>query len=148
MWSIRFAVLRVHEYHFHTYMLTITVQFIFFFCFFFCFILSWRFIAFYDKSNFTFQIIINIVRPIKKKIKCFGISYDNHIFFHYHNDLIKLFWTFSLISLCWYKGYKIFLVSVFNFLIVMNCFELLFGLIILLVIWNPCSLFFYLFITF
>ena len=79
----------------------------------------YRFIALYDKFNFMVQILINIFRPIKIKIKNFGISYHNYIFFHYYNDLIKLFLLFFLLTflvnlLCWCKRYIIFLISFFN----------------------------------
>ena len=47
----------------------------------FNFFLSYRFIAFYDKFNFMFQVLINIFRSIKTKTKSFGISYHNYIFF-------------------------------------------------------------------
>ena len=65
------------------------------------------------------QILINIFRTIKIKIKIFGISYHNYIFFQYYNDLIKLFLlvfllTFLVNLLCWYKRYSIFLISIFN----------------------------------
>ena len=36
------------------------------------------------------HILINIFWLIKIKTKRFGISYHNHIFFPYHNDLINL----------------------------------------------------------
>ena len=66
------------------------------------------------------QILINIFWQIKIKTKRFGISYHNNIFFHYYiffyfyNDLIKLFWMFLVILLCWYKRYSICLISFFN----------------------------------
>ena len=45
------------------------------------------------------QIIINIFWLIKIKTKSFGISYYNHIFFHFYNDLIdqivvKVWWFY------------------------------------------------------
>ena len=76
--------------------------------------------AFYDKIDFMLQILINIIWQIKIKRKLFGISYHNHIFFHYyiflfcHNDLIKLLQTFLVILLCRYKRYNICLISFFN----------------------------------
>ena len=35
------------------------------------------------------QIPIKILRPIKIKTKRLGISYHNHILFHYYNDLLN-----------------------------------------------------------
>ena len=79
---------------------------------------------------------------IKKSISCFNISstslnrwkkndlgfLHNHVFFHDYNDLIKISKTFLVILLCRYKRYSICLIY---YLICMNCFELLFALIIL-----------------
>ena len=81
----------------------------------FYFILSYRFIAFYKKFNFMLQILINIFRSIKLKTKGFGISYHNHIFFHYYNDLNKLMQTSLVILIYWYKRHSICLIWFFNF---------------------------------
>ena len=84
------------------------------------FLLSYRFIAFYDKFNFILQILINIFWEIKIKTKGFRISYHNDIFFNYYiffsdyNNFIKLLLTFVEILLCRYKRYSICLISVFN----------------------------------
>ena len=59
-------------------------------------------------------ILINKFWSIQIKTKHFGISYYNHIFFHYSNDLIKLLHTFLVILLCWYKRYSICLISFFS----------------------------------
>ena len=61
------------------------------------------------------QILINILWPIKIKTKLFGVSYRNHIFFYYYNDLIKLLQTFLVILSCWYKRHSICLISFFDF---------------------------------
>ena len=79
----------------------------------FYFILSEWFIDFSDKSSFMLQVLINIVRTIKMKIKSFGTFYHN-IFFHDYNDLIKLLRTFLVILLYSNKRCNICLISFFN----------------------------------
>ena len=106
---------RVHEYRFHAYSWTIIVQSPFYF------ILSQLFIAFYDKFSLMIQVLIKFFRLIKIKIKYFVVSYYNRIFLHYYNDLIKLLQTFLVVLICWYKKH----------IICMNCFHVLWELIIL-----------------
>ena len=107
------AVFHVYEYCFHAYILKIIVQSRLFYS-------QLNFIPFYNKSNFTLQLLINIFWKIKTKIKYFGISYHNHVFFRYYiffhdyNDFIKLLEAFLVILLCWYKRYSICLTSPFN----------------------------------
>ena len=74
----------------------------------FYFILSWIFIAFYNKFNFMLQILIKIFRPIKIKIKRFEFSFTN-IF----PPFIIMTW-FKLILLCWYKKYSVCVIWFFN----------------------------------
>ena len=61
-----------------------------------------------------FYILVNIFRLFKIKIRAFGKSYHNHIFFHYYNDFIKLLQSFLVILLCWWKRYSIFLILFYN----------------------------------
>ena len=61
------------------------------------------------------KIFINMFRLIKIKKKSFGISYRNHIFLHYYNNVITLLQTFLVILLCWYKTYSMCLIPFFDF---------------------------------
>ena len=86
---------------------------------------------FYDLTNFMLQILVNIFRQIKMKIKSFG--------FYYYN--LPSMYT-PIIIMTWLKFCKMFLwfyyadtkdiVFIWFFLLVcLNNFQLLFGLIIL-----------------
>ena len=114
IWLTCFAVFRVYEYCSHAYILKIIVQSLF------LVYSQLNYIAFYNKSNFTLQLLINIFGKIKTKTKYFGISYHNHVFFRYYiffhdcNDFIKLLEAFLVILLCWYRRYSISLTSLFN----------------------------------
>ena len=130
MWFIRFSVLCVHEYCHHVYSLTITNQSLF------SFYSHLNIFFFYYKFNFMLQILINIFWPIKIKIKSFRFCYENHVFLHYWLDwTFALDWTFLVILL----GHTRDIIFVwFHFLVCMNCFWLLFVLIILEVLLIVC----------
>ena len=75
-----------------------------------------KILAFYQKFSFMLQIFINIFSSIRIKIKSFGNSYHNHIFFHYYNDLINLLETLLVVLFYWYKRfYRICLILFLNF---------------------------------
>ena len=94
MWLIRFPVFHVDQYCFIAFNLTIIAQSRLLYS-------QIKINCFYYKFNFMLQILTNIFWPIKIKIKTrdFRISYYNHVFFNYYNDLIKLLQTFLVISL-------------------------------------------------
>ena len=60
------------------------------------------------------QIHIKIFWPIKIKTKILVVSYHNHIFFHYHNDLIKLLQTFISDFIIVMQRYSFCMISFFN----------------------------------
>ena len=117
-----------YEYCFHTYILTIMVEsrFLFYFK---------RKIPYFFYYKCMFQILINIFWPIKIKTKSFGsliaIIFSSMIIMTRLN-CCKLFWWF------YYADTKYIFVW-FHSLICMNCFQLLFVLIILEVWLIVCS---------
>ena len=117
---IRFAVFCVHEYCFHDYILTIIVQS--------CLFYSQRKNCFYDKFNFLFQILINILDWSKLKQKVLGslftIIFSSMIIMTWLN-CCKLFLRF------YYADTKDTVFAWFHFLICMDCFQHLFVQVLL-----------------
>ena len=83
------------------------------------------FIAFYDKFNVIFQIFFNIFKPIKIKIINLASFITRTFCSNCYNFLIKRFWWFYFVDT---KDGAFFS---FCFLICLNYFLVLFGLIIL-----------------
>ena len=94
------------------------------------FVSSAKFIVLHDRIYFKLLIIV-IFRQIR--MISFGFCYyyklvmiNDHS--HYYHYLIKLLWSFLVISLCWYKKYSTCLISFFS---LYELFPAVFVLIIL-----------------
>ena len=89
-----FTVFRVHEYCFQAYIWTIVIQS--------CFPVysQLKIHRFFSEIKSHASDSHQHLRTIKIKIKRLGISYHNHVFFHYYNYLncSKLFWSFYCVD--------------------------------------------------